>query len=442
MRKIKIGELLQRIKEPIILKDEIEYKRITIRSKNQGISLRNIEFGRNIGTKKQFLVRRGQFLLSKIDAKNGAFGIVSAELDNAVITGNFWAFEVNDKLLKIEWFNIFVSSTNFMNICSKASSGTTNRQYLDEKKFLNFEIDLPDLKEQERFIQRYDSLYNKVSELKYELDFQSKKVERLKSKIITEIIQGKFVRHESNNEPASAILEKMKIEKAQLLKEKKIRKTKPIVKITDEEKPFCLPNGWEWVRLGELVSSIKDGPHYSPEYVEKGIPFISAGNISEKNVDFKNTRFISKELHEELSKRCLPQIGDILYTKGGTTGIAKVNTYNIEFNVWVHVAVIKLLKNIDPFYLEHVLNSPFCYAQSQKFTHGTGNRDLGLTRMVNIILPLPPYNEQKFIVKKLDELKETLEELETRLHLSKLETEKLMKAVLQEAFAVKKEVIN
>ena len=100
-----------------------------------------------------------------------------------------------------------------------------------------------------------------------------------------------------------------------------------------------------------------------------------------------------------------------MYTKGGTTGIAAVNDTDIDFNVWVHVAVLSNGQYIYPYYLAMALNFPHCYEQSQKLTHGTSNRDLGLTRMVKITLPLPPLAEQKRIVARLEELLPLCEQL-------------------------------
>ena len=87
-----------------------------------------------------------------------------------------------------------------------------------------------------------------------------------------------------------------------------------------------LPLGWKWVKLGELVWSVRDGPHFSPRYEESGIPFITGGNVRPDGIDFATAKFIAPELHRELSARCKPELGDVLYTKGGTTGIARVNT--------------------------------------------------------------------------------------------------------------------
>lgn len=213
-------------------------------------------------------------------------------------------------------------------------------------------------------------------------------------------------------------------------------KIKPIPIIDDEELEELskLPNGLVWMRLGEILWSVKDGPHYSPKYQDKGIPFISGGNIRHNGIDFKNSKFISKELHEELSRRCKPEKYDVLYTKGGTTGIAKVNDYNIEFNVWVHVAVLKTIPSINPYYLQYALNSNHCYKQAQKYTHGVGNQDLGLTRMILITLPICSIEEQQHIVDKLESKLTVCEKIEETITDSLQQAETLRQSILKKAF--------
>ena len=195
-----------------------------------------------------------------------------------------------------------------------------------------------------------------------------------------------------------------------------------------------LPEGWTWASLGQLVWSVKDGPHYSPQYVAEGIPFITGGNVRPAGVDFEGAKHIAPELHAELCKRCRPEVGDILYTKGGTTGIARVNTYSREFSVWVHVAVLKLVGPTDPFYVQHALNSSFCYAQAQRYTHGVGNQDLGLTRMVKIVLGLPPFPEQHRIVSEVERRLSVIDELEAAVAVNLKRTERLRQAILKRAF--------
>jgi len=196
----------------------------------------------------------------------------------------------------------------------------------------------------------------------------------------------------------------------------------------------ALPEGWAWTTVGQLACSVKDGPHYSPEYVTEGIPFITGGNVRPSGIDFASAKRISRQLHAELSKRCKPSVGDILYTKGGTTGVARVNTYDREFNVWVHVAVLKLIPSIHRFFLQHALNSPFCYAQAQRFTHGVGNQDLGLTRMVNIVVPLPPLTEQARIAAEVDRRLSVIEKLEAVVVANLQRAVRIRRSILQRAF--------
>lgn len=216
-------------------------------------------------------------------------------------------------------------------------------------------------------------------------------------------------------------------------KPRKPKELPPLVK--DEIKELAdLPNSMVWTKLGNIVWSVKDGPHYSPKYSESGIPFISGGNIRPTGIDFSNTKYISKELHEELSRRCKPEIDDVLYTKGGTTGIARVNTYDIDFNVWVHVAVLKTIDLILPFYLQHVLNSNHCYKQSQKYTHGVGNQDLGLTRMILITIPVCSVKEQEQIISEIESRLSVCDNVEANIEASLQQSEALRQSILKKAF--------
>ena len=281
-------------------------------------------------------------------------------------------------------------------------------QHLVQGELYNMVFPLPPLAEQKRIvakieellplIDRYEKAWSRLEE------FNRRFPADMQKSLLQMAIQGKLVEQRAEEGTGEELYRQIQAEKQRLIKEGKIKKEKPLPEIAEDEVPFEIPESWKWVRLGDIILSAKDGPHFSPKYQPSGIPFISTRNISTGKLDFTGAKYISEELHQELCKRCKPKQWDVLYSKGGTTGIAAVNDTDVDFSVWVHVAVLELGDYLFPFYLATALNSPHCYDQSQKLTHGTSNRDLGLTRMINISLPLPPLAEQKRIVAKLEDL--------------------------------------
>ncbi|EOV8089259.1 restriction endonuclease subunit S [Providencia alcalifaciens] len=162
MKEYTLRDVLIRQKEAITVEDDAEYKRITIKMNGNGVLLRDEVIGDAIGTKRQFLVSSDQFVLSKIDARNGAFGIVPKSCDGAIITGNFWAFDVNSELADVKYLDFMSKTPEFKDFCIVASEGTTNRKYLDENKFLDKRILLPELAEQKKVVAKILKFKNKI----------------------------------------------------------------------------------------------------------------------------------------------------------------------------------------------------------------------------------------------------------------------------------------
>ncbi|EJW10755.1 Type I restriction-modification system, specificity subunit S [Rhodovulum sp. PH10] len=160
-----------------------------------------------------------------------------------------------------------------------------------------------------------------------------------------------------------------------------------------------IPASWEPVTLRRVIRRAVDGPHHSPDYHDEGVPFLSARNIKVDRWSLDDVKYISESDFIEFSRRVLPAVGDVLYTKGGTTGVARAVDLDFKFQVWVHVAVLKIIRSkMDPHYLAFLLNSPRCYEQSQLYTRGATNQDLGLGRMKEIVFAVPPRSEQDAIL--------------------------------------------
>lgn len=192
----RIGAFLVKSKDIIEVEDDVEYKQVTIKINNGGVVPRNngeAILGSKIGTKRQHVVHTGQFIMSKIDARNGAYGIVPTELEGAIVTNDFPVFDVDTSKI-IPQFLVLVSTTEkFVEFARKCSSGTTNRKRIDIEAFLNQQIPLPSIGEQEEILEAYnkkikqadvllrqadDIIKGKNAYLKNVLKFHYKKNER------------------------------------------------------------------------------------------------------------------------------------------------------------------------------------------------------------------------------------------------------------------------
>ncbi len=193
--------------------------------------------------------------------------------------------------------------------------------------------------------------------------------------------------------------------------------------------PVTNPKGWEKLSLGDICHSIKDGPHVSPKYTQAGIPFISVNNVINGSINISNCKYISEEDFEKYSKKSKPEFGDILYTKGGTTGIAKIVDVDFEFMNWVHIAVLKFSKEqVNTKFMESMLNSEYCYRQSQYYTRGIANRDIVLSQIAKIMVAIPPLPLQ---IKYMD----IIQKLELIMFKCNTDnSEQLFQSLLQRAF--------
>ena len=166
---MRIGEFLKRKKTAVTIQDGLKYKRVTIKVRNGGVFLRDEVMGENIGTKKQYLVSEGQFILSKIDARNGAMGIVPAELNGAVVTQDFLPYDIDTTKVNPQYFVLVCTTKQFIEFCQSCSSGTTNRQRVDETQFLKIKVPVPSLVEQNKLVEEYNKLIQYANKIKLEI---------------------------------------------------------------------------------------------------------------------------------------------------------------------------------------------------------------------------------------------------------------------------------
>lgn len=163
-RTVELGEVLARSRTEATIDSKNDYKEVTVRLWGKGVNLRGVKSGAEFGDGKRYFVTPGQFIVSKIDARHGAFGVIPEELNNAVVTSDFPVFSVVPDQLNVKYLDWLSKTPAFVNACKKASEGTTNRVRLKEARFSNIKIELPDLSVQEKIVNEVESLYTKFNE--------------------------------------------------------------------------------------------------------------------------------------------------------------------------------------------------------------------------------------------------------------------------------------
>lgn len=295
---------------------------------------------------------------------------------------------------------------------------------------------LPPIEEQKRIVEKINllmPLINEYDELEKSITKLNKEFpDNIKKSILQYAIEGKLTEQSQEDEPVEKLLKRIKEERKKLIKEGKIKKDKTTSEIykkdgsyyervfegnnivkdvcIDDELPFEIPDSWVWVRLGTLVSLVTDGTHKTPQYVDKGIPFLSVQNISKGFFDFTKIKYITEEEHEKLIKRVKPQLNDILICRVGTLGKALKCTLNIEFSIFVSLGLIRLVNvNIVDFIIL-LINSPLGdkWIDYYKIGGGTHTYKINLIDIPKMLFPLPPIEEQKRIVDKINRVNEVI----------------------------------
>ncbi|WP_407207859.1 restriction endonuclease subunit S [Citrobacter portucalensis] len=251
-------------------------------------------------------------------------------------------------------------------------------------------------------------------------------IDALKQTILQLAVMGKLVSQDPNDEPASELLKRIAQEKAQLVKDGKIKKQKPLPPISDEEKPFELPDGWEWSRLDHIASKITDGDHKTPPRIAEGYKLLSAKNIRDGFLDYENCDYISESSYIKSRERCLPEKGDLLIVSvGGTIGRSSLITGDSEFALVRSVAIIKPLI-IESNFLKIAMDSQLLQSMIHSHKRGGAQPCLYLGEISKFLFPVPPLKEQKRIVKTVNIFMGILETLtlafksaqQTQLHLA------------------------
>ena len=385
-----IGEFLKRDKTAVSIEDDKKYKRVTIKVRNGGIFLRDEAKGRNIGTKNQFLISKGQFLLSKIDARNGAFGVVPDELDGGIITGNFWTFDVNYNIVNPYYLTLLTTTQAFVSFCEQASNGTTNRHYLQESLFLNIKVPVPSLEEQNKLVEEYNKLIKTADKLVKE----SMQIDRNISQYFNESIGLK-----------------QNINQAQLLSF--IR----FADITTRWDTFAASNNISAKvpihPLGNYIVDIATGttpPTSTKEYFNGNIKFYTPSDITGEMYLTKSERTLSQKAIDDKKARIF-HTGDILFVGIGSTigkvGIVQDNMVSSNQQITGFTLNKELICPEFVFYYLHY-HKKLATAEHSKTTLPIVNQE----KIANIPIPVPDMSQQLAMVKQMNKMRDNVSSLQ------------------------------
>lgn len=237
----------------------------------------------------------------------------------------------------------------------------------------------------------------------------------LKEMILTLAVRGKLVPQDSNDEPSSKLINKIRMEKARLVEEGKIKIRKLIPLISEAEIPYHLPKSWDWVRLGDISERIHYGYTASANHSENGIKFLRITDIQDNLVSWNEVP--SCTINDKDLPKFLCNFGDLLIARtGGTIGksyfFPKVD-YKTVFASYL-IRIVPMKKELSPF-IKKFLESSIYWTQLYHSSKGTGQPNVNATALSRLILPFPSMSEQSRIVEKVDKLMIICDELEEKI---------------------------
>lgn len=389
---VPLGKLLTRSDEQIEINPLEQYKQVTVRMWGNGVTLRDIVTGQEIASKKRYIARCGQFIMSRIDARHGAFGLVPEELDGALVTNDFPLFTINQSLIVPSYLEWYSKTESFIQLCLDASEGTTNRVRLKLDRFREMKIPLPSIEVQLRLVSYIQTLATRLGE---SFNLQQIAVQETETLIDSEL---------------NSIIEAGALNDA-----------------------WMFDNLSQFVELNPSKRSIQN--QISDEHLVTFVPMSAVDDYS-GTITMPEVR----RYHEVSKGYTYFAENDVIFAKitpcmqNGKSAIARGLENNIAFgSTEFHVLRSKAM--VIPEWIHYLVRSKAFRAEAETHFKGSaGQQRVPKSFLVQKKIGVPPIKEQQLIIDHLNNLKLRVEDVRRLQQQVDTELSALLPSVLNMAF--------
>ena len=382
---VRIGRVLTESSERVEIEPDKWYRQVTVRLWGRGVVLRNEVSGDSISSKTRRVVRAEQFILSRIDARNGALGLVPESLDGAVVSNDFPSFDIDRAKIAPRYLAWMSKTRSFVGLCRMASEGTTNRVRLQLDRFLESRISLPPLDEQRRIVARIEELAGLIEE-----------AQTLRAKAREEM-EALWQSH-----LASAFV--------------------PVEAFS--------------THLEDVCTAVIDNLHSTPEYDGLDFPCIRSQDVDWGTINYSGARRTSKEEFVHRTRRGEPTAGDIVYVREGSVGRCAVVDGSQRFSLGQRVMMFRPNPAVvDPgFLMLQLMSAPVLEEQVLVGMKGTTSHHVNIKHLRKVQINVPSLEQQRCVVASPTAVKTQVNEVAALQHVTQALLDALLPSVLDRAF--------
>lgn len=361
---------------------------------------------------KRYNIKPGDMVIAKMMPAGRT--IIVPEIEDRYIVSSDNVKFVPNKKINSTYIMHAVNSSTIRQMIAATSTGTT-RVRTSSSKLKNLFLPLPPLAEQNRIVAKIEEIFAIINQIGTKKEEALSIIRNMRQTALQDAIRGMLVDQDESDEPASFLSEKIKVEKEQLVKDKKIKKEKPLPAIEADEFPFELPEKWEWVRLGDATNFI-DYRGKTPQKTDSGIRLLTAKNVKKGYISLYPEEFIGEDDYDGWMTRGIPNAGDVLFTTEAPLGNVSTVDLDEKFALAQRLICLQPYHDLNSKFLSYALQGGKVRDYILEKATGTTVTGIKAKELKKIPLPLPPLAEQYRIVEKLDEIMAICDQMESILN--------------------------